>query len=63
MAIPTLYTKAQLADILGKNARSIDTLVSTKKIAYIKDGRFVKFTEAHIMEYINSRTVKAKKTA
>ena len=53
-----IYTKKEVADILGCSITKIDTLIRNNEIGYFKYGTSkqspVKFSEIHISKYLKS---------
>ena len=53
-----IYTKKEVADILGCSITKIDILIRNKEIEYFKYGKSkqspVKFAEVHISDYLKS---------
>ena len=53
-----LYTKKEVAILLGCSISKIDQLIKNKQISYFKYGKsnqsLIKFAEMHISEYLKS---------
>lgn len=51
---PAVYTTEEVADRLRLSEASIFALVKEGKLGSIKNGRYRRFTEEHVLEYLNS---------
>jgi len=52
MSLPTLYTAAQVADYLHVSRGTIYSLLHRKQIDSVKVGRYRRFTEQHVKDYL-----------
>ncbi len=52
-------TRKELAKKYGVGMRTVDSWVTSRRIAHLKIGGMVKFTEKHIAEFEKAHTVKA----
>lgn len=52
-----IYTIDSLSQLLGCTVRTIYGLTASKRIAYFKVGREIRFTQEMVDEYIRSATV------
>lgn len=60
MAAPTLeilLTIEQAAEVLAVNERMVRRLVETRRIAFVKVGRHVRFRESDLMNALQAWTV------
>jgi excisionase family DNA binding protein len=55
---PSPATKAELARFLKVSPRTVDTLIATRRIPYIKLGRLVRFRIADVERALTRYTVK-----
>lgn len=53
-AAPSLLTKPQVAKLLGISIRTLDGLMISKSISYIKLGRSVRFEPAAVEALLNA---------
>jgi excisionase family DNA binding protein len=53
------YSKKDAANILGVSTRTLDNLISNRKIEHVRIGRRMLFTPDQINRFIEENTVKA----
>lgn len=52
-------TKKELAERFGVSLTTVNEWIASNRIAHLKIGKIVKFTEAHIQAFETAHTVKA----
>ncbi len=51
-------TKQQVAEQFGVSVRTVEEWMASGRIAYLKMGRLVKFTRAHVEAFEKAHTIK-----
>jgi excisionase family DNA binding protein len=52
-------TKKELAERFGVSLTTVNEWIAANRIAYLKIGKIVKFTENHIQAFETTHTIKA----
>jgi excisionase family DNA binding protein len=58
--ITPLFTTQEAAAVLGVGKRTLQELAATRKIAFIKIGRSVRFHTNDLIDFIESQKIKAQ---
>ena len=58
--ITPLFTTQEAAAVLGVGKRTLQELAATRKIAFVKIGRSVRFHTDDLIDFIESQKIKAQ---